>query len=127
MLGRIAKTIRCATRRQFRIVNKFRDRSRKRLSVTWFNEQTVVAMLDDLWNIPYFRSDDGAAAGESFTQDDRRGFGAQRGNHYHVAGCINVRRVPAISRHNDLVGQSSLIYRVTVSYKNMTLPTNMES
>ena len=33
----------------------------------------------------------------------------QRGNHYHIACCVNVGRIPAIAGHDDFVGQSGLI------------------
>src|SRR6266496_419732 len=112
MLGCVAKTICCAARGQFWIINKFHDRGRHRLTVTRLNEQTILAILNYLWNISYVCRDHGTAAGEGFTQDYRRCFGASRSNHNHVARRVNAGRVPAISRHDDFVGQSGLIDRV---------------
>src|SRR5437868_5309931 len=101
MLGRVAQTVRRAARGEFWIANKFHDRRGERPSVTRFDEQTILAMLNDLRNIAYFRSDDGTAAGESFPQDDWRRLGAQGSYHHHVACRINVGGVPTISCHYD--------------------------
>ena len=48
MLGCVAQTIRCVVRGEFWIANKFQDRIGQRPTVTWFNEQTVMAMLNNL-------------------------------------------------------------------------------
>ena len=96
-------------RRQFRIGNEFQDRRRQCLSIPRFNEQTVLAMANNFWNIAHFRSDHGSSAGESLTQNNWRGFGAQRHNHDHVACGVNIRRVPAITSHDDFVGKSGAI------------------
>ena len=73
------------------------------------NEQTVLAIANNFWNISDFRSDDRPSAGESLTQNDRRRFGAERRNHYHVTRCVNVRRIPAIASHDNLVGEAGTI------------------
>ena len=96
-------------RSQVWIVNEFHDRVRQRLSVTRFDKQTVLAIAKNLRNITDFRRDDWTSTGESFTQDDRRRFGSKGSNNDHVARCINVGCVPAISSHNDFIGQSGPI------------------
>src|SRR6266581_7430997 len=101
MFGCVAKTIRCAARSQVWIGNEVHDRVHQRLSVTRFDKQTVLAIAKNLWNITDFRRDDWTPTGESFTQDDRRRFGSKGSNNNHVARCINVGCVPAISSHND--------------------------
>src|SRR5437762_10496799 len=113
MLGRMAKTVRCAMRGEFWIANKFQDCRRKRLAIPRINEKAILPVLDNFWNVANLRRDDGAAAGESLTQDDRRCFGAQRCNHYHVACGVDVRCIPTISRHKDSVRQSGAIDRVS--------------
>src|SRR5436305_7286974 len=109
MLGCVAKPVRRAVRGYFWIANEFNDRSCKRLTVTRLYEQAVLAIPQNLRNVAYLCGDDRTAAGESLTQDDRRRFGAQRSYHHHIARRINVGCVPAVSGHNDFVGQSGLI------------------
>src|SRR6478752_183103 len=112
MFGCITQRVRCAPASQFWIVDEFHDRIRQRSTVTRFEEQTVVAMLNNLWYVAHFCGNQRTAARESFAQYNRRRFGVQRSDHYHVARRVNVRRVPAISSHNNLVRQSGLVYRV---------------
>ncbi len=96
-------------RREFRIGKKFQDRSRQRFAIARLYEQTVLPVLDNFWNIAHFCRDDGAPAGERFTQNDRRRLSVQGRNHHHVARGINVGRVPAVSGHDDFLGQSGAI------------------
>ena len=62
-------------------------------------------MLDDFGNVAYFCRHDGSAAGEGFAQDNGRGLDVQRRDHNHVAGGKNIRRVPAISDGEHVIGQ----------------------
>jgi len=66
-------------------------------TVTRLYEQAVLAIPQNLRNVAYLCGDDRTAAGEGLTQDDRRGLGAQRSYHHHVARRINVGCVPAVS------------------------------
>src|SRR6187399_3420205 len=56
ILGYVAEALRCAMRRQFRIENEFEDRRGQSLSIARLNEQTVLAMPNNFWNIAHFGS-----------------------------------------------------------------------
>src|SRR4029453_5627172 len=70
VFGCVPKAVTCALRGQIRIGNKFQDRQCQCLSIPWFNEQTVLAIANNFWNIANFRSDHRPSAGETPTQND---------------------------------------------------------
>src|SRR5437764_14014284 len=109
MLGRVAQSICCTLRGQFSVGNEFENGVRNCLAVAWLDEKAIVSVLYNLRNIANVCGNNRTPAREGLTQHDRGGFCAQGSNHYHVARCVNVRRIPAIARHDDLFGQSGAI------------------
>src|SRR5581483_578104 len=127
MLSGVAEAISGTVRCQLRLAEEFQNGARKRLTITGLNKKPILPVLDDFGYVAHLCCDDWASAGESFSQHDRRRFGAQGSDHDHVTCGVNIGCVPPIACHDDLIAESGAVDRVSYidpTFKNTGALTN---